>query len=154
MNDMARHLLFAVLAVMFVVVASIAIGKAREGSPTACSSVPYDRSEWKYNAKELRRKLYLRSPWTAYTGVPFYSLPDGKEVEVDHLVALKEVHLRGGCFWSEERKSEFASNPDNTVLSIPVVNRTKGPNPGWFPHQVAGWFAMKRREILIREDLL
>ena len=150
-----------VLAITLGVVASfVAAGLIAEAqahsAPDApgaadCSAVAYDRASWEYDASALRERLWATNPYTAYAGQPFDELPTGEQAEVEHVVAIREAHDRGGCAWPRERKARFAGDIRNVVLALPSINRSKGASPDWRPPTVPTWFAYRRAEILKRE---
>lgn len=48
------------------------------------------------------------------------------QVDIDHVVALKNAHLSGGANWSNRSKEEFANDPENLVITNRAYNRKKG----------------------------
>lgn len=83
---------------------------------------------------------------------------DAKDMDIDHLVPLKEAHLSGGCHWPKERRKAYANDLDNPNALIAVYkrwNRQKGAKDpaNWMPPNAAfrceylrRWIAIKRRE--------
>ena len=74
-----------------------------------------------------------------YSGKVF---TDPKELDVDHLVPLKEAHISGGAYWSIERKRSFANDlsyPDTLIAVSRRENRAKGAkDPArWLPSNQA-----------------
>ncbi|MEZ5756679.1 MAG: hypothetical protein R3D86_00500 [Emcibacteraceae bacterium] len=95
-------------------------------------SVPYERRLYAYgedsdhDGQNTRAEILIRkslSPVTftndkkrtvksgrwfdSYTGVTFKS---AKDVDIDHLVPLYEVHISGGYAWSAEKKQSYAND--------------------------------------------
>jgi hypothetical protein len=78
------------------------------------------------------------------------------EVEIDHLVALKEAHDSGGASWPPAKKQAFAQdlNGGNLFVVLTSPNRSKGDrDPGeWLPANkilacwyVKQWTSLKQR---------
>jgi hypothetical protein len=69
-------------------------------------------------------------------------LRDPATIQIDHLVALKFAHLRGGHAWSTERKQDYANNLGFRWALIPVLGSlnqeksAKGPAE-WIPPNAA-----------------
>ena len=59
-------------------------------------------------------------PWS---GEIFLSAGD---VDIDHHVPLAHAHRTGGSAWDEERKVEFANDPENLNAMSSSLNRSKG----------------------------
>jgi hypothetical protein len=57
------------------------------------------------------------------------------QVDIDHVVALKNAHLSGGANWSTRSKEEFANDPENLVITNRAYNRQKGAKgiDQWLP---------------------
>lgn len=81
---------------------------------------------------------------------------DPADVEIDHLVALKEAHDSGGAFWPPAKKKAFAQDftSGNLFVVMTKTNRSKGDrDPGeWLPSNkghacwyVRQWTEVKRR---------
>jgi hypothetical protein len=58
-----------------------------------------------------------------------------KDVDIDHLVPLKNAHDSGGFAWSENQKREFANDEENLVITNRKYNRQKGSQgiDTWLP---------------------
>ena len=79
------------------------------------------------------------------------------EVDIDHVVPLKEVHQSGGHLWSEQQREEYANdrtNPGHLIAVYKSTNRKKGfKDPAeWMPDNehfkcayISIWTAVKRR---------
>jgi hypothetical protein len=78
------------------------------------------------------------------------------DVEIDHLVALKEAHDSGGASWPPAKKQSFAQDvtSGNLFVVMTTTNRSKGDrDPGeWLPANkaracwyVKQWSEVKRR---------
>ena len=87
---------------------------------------------------------YGRNEWGDYPGAPddatpTWTLPSDNvaspDVTLDHHVALQDAHVSGGCDWSLEIKSDFATDPDNLNPTTRSFNSSKG---GRTPDQLTG----------------
>ena len=151
-GEIARKAAHAAVGLIVLTAVIVVAGMTDAGTRT-CEGRPYDRSEWRYDARKMRMRLWLANPRSAYTGVVYDEFPDGEAAEVEHLVSIKEAHDRGGCRWSKRRKRAFASDIRNVVLAAPKVNHQKGASAEWRPQAVPAWFEARRNEILEREGL-
>lgn len=82
---------------------------------------------------------------------------DPADLDIDHLVPLKEAHLSGGHSWSAVRKEQYAndlSNPDTLIAVSRSANRSKGardvaewlpPNEDFHCEYVRRWVSVKDR---------
>lgn len=82
---------------------------------------------------------------------------DPRNLDIDHLVPLKEAHISGGSAWSKEKKRRFAndlSSPDTLIAVSRRENRSKGArDPArWLPcdssyhcEYVRAWKEVKAR---------
>jgi len=101
--------------------------------------------------------------WTdPYTGEIF---TDPKDLDIDHMVPLKNAHLSGGWLWSLEKRRKFANdlvNPEHLIAVDKSANRskgTKGPDE-WLPSNqlyrcdyVKNWVKIKTRwNLTITEE--
>ena len=135
-------------------------------SPAALARPPLPPSPVAPPLERCRRRLHEHAPRDPPSSQPcpvaldargcrvasglwraFYSgrlVSDPSELEVDHLVALKEAHESGGAAWSPARRLAFAEAEDNLVLALGAVNRAKGAgDPGRWPR--AGEAGVTRR---------
>lgn len=62
-------------------------------------------------------------------------LTEASMVDVDHVVSLKHAHFSGARHWTKEKRTEFANDPDNLVLTNRKHNRKKGAKTPleWLP---------------------
>ena len=77
--------------------------------------------------KNGRRCLVISGLWEGpYTGLSFTEAGD---VDIDHLVPLKNAHLSGGWRWDADRKEDFANSmaADYHLIAVEkYANRAKG----------------------------
>ncbi|MCH9691708.1 MAG: HNH endonuclease [Gammaproteobacteria bacterium] len=70
-----------------------------------------------------------------YTGNTFEA---ASELDIDHIVPLKEAHISGGDSWSRAKRQEFANDPENILVVSASENRSKGAKDiaEWLPDTV------------------
>lgn len=119
--------------------------------PTTTPIPEYDRSEWGRwidadgDCQDTRQEVLIaesltpvefeddrkckvvRGTWRCpYTGETFTNPSD---LDVDHVVALREVHFAGGWAWDRDRKRAYFNdldNPDTLAAVSASTNRSKG----------------------------
>jgi len=88
--------------------------------------------------------------WYGYYSDKFYDNP--RQLDIDHVVPLKEAHLSGADEWSRELRKQFANDPENLIAVQASENRRKGAkDPAhWLPSNesyhceyIARWLAVK-----------
>ena len=151
--------------------ASVSYNRARDYGGWLRMSAPYNRcfnvrdqvlaeestkSRFKFDEPETgwRCKITAGSWKDAYTG---NRATDPKELDIDHLVPLKEAHLSGGHRWSKEKRKEYANflrDPNHLIAVDFSENRKKGdkdppnympPNDAYHCTYLRNWIAVKRR---------
>ena len=110
-----------------------------------CPNTYKRNKQYPYRSKKLRKRLLRRDGRvTAYERVKVPADAIGKDVEVEHVVALSEAHESGACGWSRDRQRMFARDVLNLTLALPEVNGRKGTQDlgdGWMPHYNRCWYA-------------
>ena len=88
----------------------------------------------------------------AFTGI-YVEAPG--DLEIDHLVPLKNAHDSGGWAWSSDRKQEYANylgDPDHLIAVTKGANRSKGakgpeewrpPDEGYWCRYATDWTEVK-----------
>ena len=88
----------------------------------------------------------------AYSGNVF---TDASQLDIDHLVPLKEAHESGGYAWDAYRRRDYAndlSDPNTLIAVDKTLNRQKGasdpaewlpPNKAYQAEYAAAWVAVK-----------
>lgn len=97
-----------------------------------------------------------------YTGLSFTNPAD---VDIDHMIPLKETHDSGAALWSTADKRRYANDLDNPLVLITVddgTNSSKGnkdparwmpPNIGYHCEYVHNWVAVKAAYGLAMDEL-
>jgi hypothetical protein len=96
-----------------------------------------------------------------YTGLTFTTPGD---LDIDHLVPLKEAHQSGAHAWTDEKRRDYANDQDNPGHLIAVddgTNQSKGdkdpaewlpPNLAFRCAYVSAWTAVKREWVLAMDS--
>ena len=89
-----------------------------------------------------------------YTGRTF---TDPTDLDVDHLVPLKEAHISGGFAWTREEKRAYANDLDNPGHLIAVEareNRQKGARgpEEWMPENLDFWCAYLLAWVAVKTE--
>lgn len=106
--------------------------------------------EWFVDRSGKRR---LGGRWVCpYTGE---ILQNARDLDIDHLVPLKEAHESGGYAWDAATRAAFANDlldPDHLVAVVAKANRQKGAKDpaDWMPENnrcayAIAWVRVKRR---------
>ena len=131
------------------------------------SSIPtYDRDDWNHwidengDCQNTRHEVLIEESFetVTYTSDTYCSVSTGKwfgnytglyyyqasELDIDHLIPLKNAHLSGGYSWSSAKKEEFANyrlDPDNLIAVNLSANRSKGAKgpDEWKPPNTEYW---------------
>ena len=85
------------------------------------SSVAYSGEADRYSREQFS--------FTAYTtsgALGFYTPTECGELEIDHVVSLKDAWESGAKYWTSEQKQAFANDRTNHVFACKSVNRSKG----------------------------
>jgi hypothetical protein len=134
----------------------------------------YDRREWKHwtdadgDCQDARQEILIAAStidpiykterkckvsagqWTdPYTGM---GIQIASQIDIDHVVALRNAHDSGAAEWDLNTKSQFANDPANLMLSSRYANRSKGsrgPNE-WLPPLAAYRCAYIRKWVAIK----
>jgi hypothetical protein len=92
--------------------------------------------------KDARRCSVAAGLWRCpYTGREFV---DPHDLDVDHMVPLKNAHASGGHAWARQRRTAYANDLDHAHHLVAVssaANRSKGSrSPAeWLPRQRVSW---------------
>lgn len=145
-----------------------------KSSHSTVSPSKYSRKEWKHwtdhdrNCLDVRHEVLkarskaavelnargckvLRGSWDDY----FFpkTLTIAANVDIDHLVPLKNAHESGGYAWSKKQREAFANDPSVLVITDRKHNRQKGSKgiDRWLPvnkpfacKYVKDWIRVKR----------
>ena len=142
----------------------------------------YDRSEWEHwtdedaDCQDARQEVLIAESlvevsfetdrecrvatgqwYGAFTGA-YVDVPG--DLDIDHLVPLKNAHRSGGWRWPAEKKEEYANNlsdPDHLIAVTAGANRSKGargpeewapPESDYWCQYATDWTEVKRRWLL------
>jgi len=91
-------------------------------------------------------------------------LVSASEIDIDHIVPLKNAWISGANIWSAEKREKFANDPENLVLTNKKYNRQKGAKTPleWAPLKrlyyckyLNDWIRIKRKyELRINKMIL
>ena len=104
-----------------------------------CST--YTRDDYTYGPKlDVIKSKHMGGIYGAYENRCFDTYQD---VDIEHLVAIKEAHDSGLCAADSETKIRFANDLENIVLASRTVNSTKSSHDaaGWLPNNQQCWYA-------------
>jgi len=81
---------------------------------------------------------------------------DPSDLDIDHIVPLKEAHLSGAHSWSQLRREQYAndlSEPDSLIAVSKSANRSKGAKDvaQWLPINEAFQCEYARRWIAVKD---
>lgn len=104
----------------------------------------------------------LHDPYTGRTitfhrgvcaGVPAAPVPCSSDVQIDHVVALKNVWRTGGQRLTPEQRLQIANDPLNLIATDGATNAAKGArDPSeWLPPNQAFWCAYVERVVDVKE---
>lgn len=116
----------------------------------------YDRHEWKHwidvdkDCQNTRQEILItRSEISVGLNKRGCSVKTGQwkdyyypqtftkssDIDVDHLIPLKNAFETGGGEWGRKEKETFANDPENLVLTSKKYNRSKGAKgiDAWLP---------------------
>lgn len=139
--------------------------------PALAIAGPYNRADWPHwsdldgDCQDSRAETLIRDSvgdlvlagcrvvsgrWIGpYTGEIF---TDASDLDIDHIVPLKEAHVSGGEHWAGEKKRAFANDPDNLLATKASANRAKGSKgpSEWLPdlnrcEYAARWLLVKSK---------
>ncbi|XP_060085375.1 uncharacterized protein LOC132564765 [Ylistrum balloti] len=92
-----------------------------------------------------------------YTDTAYYN---ASEVDIDHIIPLKEAWLSGAKNWTRKQKRVFANDPDNLIPVGKSINRKKGakdpsqwlpPNKDYICEYIEQWGSIKNEYHLIQD---
>jgi len=113
-------------------------------------------------SKTNGKRVVTKGLWVGlYTG--FVTTTPG-ELDVDHMVPLKEAHESGAWAWDSDKRRRYANDLSNSVHLIAVkagANRSKGlmdpaewmpPNRAYWCRYLLNWVDIKRRWMLTMDQ--
>lgn len=148
----------------------------------ANSFAKYNRKEWRHwtdhnkNCLDTRAEIlkarsqapviFIKKGCKIISGIwDDYYFPEkilnSRQVDIDHLVPLKNAHISGGSLWSFEKRAQFANDPENLVVTNKSYNRSKGSKgiDAWLPidpqfscRYISDWIKVKNKYHLIHSE--
>ena len=87
---------------------------------------------------------YGRSQWKHWIDADGDCQDDSGDLDIGHLVPLKDAHLSGGWRWDAEMREEYANHleEENHLITVTAVaNRSKGARgpEEWGPPEQSYW---------------
>ena len=151
-------------------------------APIPAGIPEYDRSDWRHwidedgDCQDARHEVLIAESlvevtfetdrqcrveagrwYGAFTGV---YVDDPGDLDIDHMVPLKNAHLSGAWAWSSEKKEEYANHMgdgDHLIAVASRANQSKGARgpEAWKPRDENYWcqYATDWAEIKERWDL-
>ena len=151
-------------------------------APVPDDTPEYDRSDWRHwvdadgDCQDARQEVLVEESMTpvtfetdrgcrvatgrwygAFTGV---YVEDPSDLDIDHLVPLKNAHLSGGWRWDADKREEYANDleEENHLIAVTAsANRSKGAKgpEEWGPPELGYWcqYATDWTEVKARWDL-
>ena len=151
-------------------------------APIPAGIPEYDRGDWKHwvaedgDCQDARQEVLITESlvsvtfetdracrvetgrwYGAFTGV--YT-GDPRDLDIDHLVPLKNPHLSGGWRWDAEMREEYANylEEENHLIAVTAgANRSKGAKgpEEWGPQDLDYWceYATDWTEVKVRWGL-
>jgi hypothetical protein len=149
---------------------------------TLLLSQEYDRGDWRHwvdadsDGQDTRQEVLIaeniapdslteydssgriiKGLWVCpYTGD---SITNPRQLDIDHLVPLKEAHVSGGFMWTDERRELYANDlttGDNHLVAVTASsNRSKGAKDPyhWMPDINHCWYLENWIDIKYRWTL-
>ncbi|ANE03822.1 HNH endonuclease family protein [Corynebacterium crudilactis] len=76
----------------------------------------------------------LYDPFSGET-IAFARGERSSEVQIDHIVPLKDAWVKGAWRWSDQKRKDFANDPDNLLAVKGSLNQQKGASDAatWLP---------------------
>ena len=133
---------------------------------TTASTGEYKRANWlnqwarQANGLNTRGAILIRDGIIGNDGSRYWICPytgkrldSASDVDIDHVVSLKEAHVSGGAAWSKKKRLEFANDFDNLLAVYDRENRKKSSkNPvKWTPPLNSYWKEFARRWRMVKK---
>jgi len=100
--------------------------------------------------KSDKRCSVISGRWTdPYSHKVFTKASD---LDIDHIVTLKNAHETGGSNWSTAEKRQFANDPMNLIAVEDNLNQSKGARSPdkWMPPDEGYWCEYVRRWVKVK----
>lgn len=97
-------------------------------------------NQWKHTREHILDRDQVNGQWVCkYSGV---SIPNSRNVDIDHIIPLKYAYDNGGANFSPDRKHQMATDDSNLVSVSAHENRSKGDKglSEYLPSQNQCWY--------------
>lgn len=91
--------------------------------------------------------------WTdPYSNESYTFTEQPSEAQIDHIVALSNAWQMGADLWTAERRTEFANDPLNLVVTVASLNRQKSDSnaASWLPPYKPGRCDFIARQVAVK----
>lgn len=97
----------------------------------------------------LKGEILWRQEGHVFEPYTMRQFTNTKELQIEHVVAIKEAHDSGLCGADAQTKLRFVDDLDNLTVATPEVNRAKGARDAgeWAPEHNRCWFAATVTEV-------
>lgn len=95
--------------------------------------------------------------WTdPYSNESYTFTEQPSEAQIDHIVALSNAWQMGADLWTAERRTEFANDPLNLVVTVASLNRQKSDSnaASWLPPYKPGRCDFIARQVAVKTKWL
>ena len=100
--------------------------------------------------KTKKNCLVISGTWLgAYTNTTFNKT---SQLDIDHIIPLKEAHISGASKWENKDKNQFFNDLDNLIPVSRSANRSKGSKDpaSWLPDNKAFHCAYIQKWVVIK----
>jgi len=91
--------------------------------------------------------------WTdPYSNESYTFTKQPSEAQIDHVVALSNAWQMGADLWTEERRTKFANDPLNLIVTVASLNREKSDSnaASWLPPYKPGRCDFIARQVAVK----
>lgn len=91
--------------------------------------------------------------WTdPYSNESYTFIEQPSEAQIDHVVSLSNAWQMGADLWTEQKRTEFANDPLNLVVTVASLNRQKSDSnaASWLPPYKPGRCDFIARQVAVK----